>query len=202
MPVYTVAQGDCINSIANMFGLLPDTIWDHPQNAQLKQLRKDPNVLNPGDALFVPDKTPKEYGRPTEQKHIFKKKGVVVKLKIRLMDGDDPRANMPYQLEVDGTWTTGTTDGDGYVEQTIPAGAKKGKLLVGDGPTQDSNEFKSGTIDPIETDTGVKGRLQDLGFGTDNMPEALKAFQHRAGLPETGELDDATRARLKEMFGQ
>jgi len=202
MAVYTVAQGDCVSNIAKQFGLLPDTIWDHPQNAQLKQLRKDPNVLFPGDALFIPDKTLGIYPRPTDKRHLFKKKGVATKLKIRLMDGDQPRANVAYKLEVDGNWTTGTTDGDGYINEPIPPNAQKGQLLVGDGPTQDKHQLKFGTVDPMDTDSGAQGRLLDLGFGTDHLPDAINAFQTRTKIPVTGQLDDVTRAKLKEMFGQ
>jgi peptidoglycan hydrolase-like protein with peptidoglycan-binding domain len=48
----------------------------------------------------------------------------------------------------------------------------------------------------------VKKRLSDLGYGTDNMSEALKAFQAKQKLEVSGNIDDATRARLKEIFGQ
>jgi LysM repeat protein len=44
---YTVKQGDHLSSIAHEYGF-PDyqTIWNHADNAQLKQKRKNPNVLS------------------------------------------------------------------------------------------------------------------------------------------------------------
>ena len=50
---YTVKQGDYLAKIAAQFGFTNlKTIWDDPQNAKLKELRKNPNVLFPGDQLF------------------------------------------------------------------------------------------------------------------------------------------------------
>ena len=202
MPRHKVVQGECLSSLAEQHGFLVDTLWNHPDNTELRLKRKDANVLYPGDVVAIPEKQLKEESGSTEHLHRFRKKGTPAKLRIRLMDGNQPRANVPYQLEVDGTWMDGTTDGAGFLEHPIAPTAQKGKLLVGDGPTKDVFEWKFGTLDPIDTDQGVRGRLVDLGFGTDDMAEAIKAFQERSGLPVTGEPDAATRDMLKEQFGQ
>lgn len=39
---HQVGPGDCIVSIAYDNGFHPDTLWDHPENAELKALRHDP----------------------------------------------------------------------------------------------------------------------------------------------------------------
>ena len=202
MPTYTVVQGDCLSSIAERFGFFPVDLWNLSENAELKQKRKDPNVLYPGDSVFVPELRPKEASCGTDQRHTFRKKGVPAKLKLRLMDDDQPRATIPYQLEIDGQWLSGTTDRDGYLEHPIPPSARRGKLLAGEGPTKDVYELQFGTLDPIETEEGVRGRLTNLGYAGANLSEALKAFQQRAGLPVTGEIDNAMRTRLQKEFGQ
>ena len=56
MPEHMVVAGDCILSIAEENGFQWKTIWNHAANSKLKADRGDPNVLFPGDVVFVPDK--------------------------------------------------------------------------------------------------------------------------------------------------
>jgi hypothetical protein len=202
MPNYTVQQGDCLTSIADRCGLLWTTLWQHPNNNQLRQLRKDPNVLYPGDQLFVPELETKQVERPTDQHHAFVKKGDPAKLKIRLLDQDQPRAGIAYQLEIDGALKSGVTDAQGYVQQPLPPGAQRGKLTVGAGSTKDVYQIQFGALDPHDTDSGVRGRLINLGFGSDDIKEAIQAFQQKEGIPVTGTADATTQSRLKERYGQ
>jgi len=205
MPISrTIEQGECISSLSAAYGFFWSTIWNHADNADLKQLRKDPNALLEGDVVVIPDKTPKEESCSTEQKHKFKKKGTPAKIKIRLMLDDQPRKNEPYKLQIDGEWVKdGQTDGDGFLEVPIPPGARQGLLRVGSGERVDEYQLALGTLDPIDTDTGVKGRLHGLGYDCDgDIGPAISAFQKKEQLTVTGELDDQTRDKLKERFGQ
>ncbi len=202
MSTYNVRQGDCISSIADELGLKWETVWNHGNNASLRAKRKDPNVLYPGDEVYVPDREIKELSRSTDQKHKFVKKGEPTKLKLRLLDDYKPRAGVKYQLEIDGASKSGTTDSNGFITEMIPAGARSGRLLVGQGSTKDYYDLRLGELDPLETEDGVRGRLIDLGFGSDNLNDAISAFQKREGLETTGEANDATLNRLKERFGQ
>ncbi|HZF28930.1 MAG TPA: peptidoglycan-binding domain-containing protein [Gammaproteobacteria bacterium] len=154
--------------------------------------------------LFVPDKTPKNAGCGTEQKHTFKRKGVPAKLKIRLLLDDEPRANEPYHLTVDGRTVEGATDSDGFLEEPIPPGATRGQLRVGAGPVFDVFELALGTLDPIDTDSGVEGRLQGLGYPVhdDDLAPAIRAFQADEQLTVTGRVDAGTRDLLQQRFGQ
>ena len=62
--VHTVVQGEHLSGIANKYGFTSyKTIWDHAQNAELKKKRQNPNVIFPGDELFIPDKGQKEESR-------------------------------------------------------------------------------------------------------------------------------------------
>jgi hypothetical protein len=203
MPKYQVQQGDCITNIASASGLPWKSLWNHPENASLRQLRKDPNVLYPGDEIFVPERTERLETCATDQSHKFELKDTGAKVKLRLLDADQPRARQPYRLEIDGaTVASGQTDGDGIVTASIPPKAAEGMLYVGSGAAQDVYPLHLGNLDPIETAEGVGGRLLCLGYGTENIEEAITAFQQKHGLPVTGSADAATCAKLEERFGQ
>jgi N-acetylmuramoyl-L-alanine amidase len=203
MPKYTVQQGDCVTNIASASGLPWKILWNHPENAPLRQLRKDPNVLYPGDEIFIPERTVRLEQCATDKKHTFELKDTGAKIKLRLLDADQPRANQPYRLEIDGaTVASGQTDGDGIVAASIPPRAVEAILYVGTGEARDVYPLHLGNLDPIETDEGVGGRLLCLGYATENIEEAITAFQQKHGLSVTGSADAATRAKLEERFGQ
>jgi hypothetical protein len=64
---------------------------NHPENASLRQLRKDPNVLYPGDEIFVPERTERLESCATDQSHKFNEEDTGAKVKLRLLDADQPR---------------------------------------------------------------------------------------------------------------
>jgi hypothetical protein len=60
-----------------------------------------------------------------------------------------------------------------------------------------------GDMDPIDEPSGVAKRLVHLGYLVDEPDEdpdavadAVRRFQRREALPETGQVDDATKAAL------
>ena len=56
-----VEQGEYLAQIARSYGFVDyNTIWDAPENQGLKDKRKNPNILFPGDKLFIPDKETKD----------------------------------------------------------------------------------------------------------------------------------------------
>ena len=210
MPDYTVRQGDCLSSIAARYGLDWRSIWDHGKNSQLKRKRNDPNILLPGDVVFVPDKAVKQEDGGTQQRHRFVRKSASAKLRLQLLDEErNPRANLRYILAVDGSLHEGVTDGEGRIETEIPPSARSAKLTVQDGEKQEEFELSLGHVDPISETSGVQQRLTNLGFdcggesGTigERTAAALRGFQKQSGLPETGQIDATTRQNLEEIHG-
>jgi hypothetical protein len=200
---HTVSQGECLSSISAHYGFTWQTIWEHGLNAELKQLRKDPNVLFPGDVVKIPDRALKEESRGTDARHRFQKKGTPAKLKIRLLLNDKPRPERRYRLCIDGTWIKGQTDGAGFLEVKIPPHARQGELYVEEDGFEDVFQLQLGELDPIDTDEGVVKRLANLGYATTpDLAAGLRSFQHASGLTVTGTLDNATRAKLKEHHGE
>lgn len=200
---HRVRQGDCISSIAFASGFHWQILWQHPENAELNQRRQDPNMLLTGDLVQIPERTPKQEVGATEQRHRFRMLGVPAKLKLRLLVNDEPRANEPYQLNLDGRWEEGRTDAEGYLQTSIHPAVTTGQLVVGSGSLQDTYPLSFGTLDPIDTDSGVDGRLKDLGYDADaDRAGSIRAFQAKEGLAADGLVDEATRTRLKDSFGQ
>ncbi len=208
---YTVQPGDCMASIALVHGFLWETLWNLPENAQLKRTRKDPYVLFPGDQVFIPDLRSREWTCATNARHVFNKKGTVERVRIVLTDEKDkPLANQPYTLEIDRQIVhRGQTAGDGVIEHTIRPNAVEGRLLVGEGKNQLEYHIGLGRVDPIDEVSGVQGRLFNLGYyngpvdGKLNTQTttALLLFQDKYGIPPSGEIDKPTQAKLTEIFG-
>ncbi len=206
---HVVRAGECVSSIARDHGLFWQTIWDDAQNAIVKQTRIQPNVLMPGDRLHVPPVRRKEEPGATELRHRFVRRGEPSHLKIRVLDQDEPRANEPFKLVIDGQQEiTGFTDPEGRLDVPIPGNAKKGELTVGVEPDLYKATLNLGGLDPVATWAGVKARLKNLGFECpqtgerdDATIDALNEFRDSEGLPKSDDIDEATRDALARKHG-
>ena len=207
---HQVKQGDCISSIAFENGFFPDTLWDHPNNAELKQKRQDPNVLLPGDIVFVPDKRLKEVSEPTNQVHKFRYKSTPAKFRLQITEDGQPRADVPYVLTVDGVIVSKSGDkttSNGMVICSISPLAREGILTVGTGEETVEYNLVMGFLNPVHELTGVKQRLRNLGLydgAIDNnlneeTKDSLRAFQSLYKLDVTGEQNQATLAKLRDL---
>lgn len=210
MPEHSIAEGDCIVSLAEAHGLLWETIWNHPNNAELKAKREDPNILLPGDVLFIPEKRLKEQPKGTDQTHKFVRLGTPAKVRLRLLDFErKPRKNVQYSADVDGTRTEGTSDADGMIEFYAKPSAREVHLILTENGRREEHRLQLGQMDPADSLSGVQRRLHNLGYncgGEDGTlgeatQAALRAFQKERQLPITGQPDEATQSALRELHG-
>ena len=200
--MHTIVEGDSIPSIAFAAGLFPDTIWNHPQNAQLKELRQEMNVLFPGDQVYVPDKQRRVEMANTDQSHKFRRKGVPCRLRLQLFNIETPRANEDFELSIDGKAQKGSADDKGVIEIWLPPNAKQGLLKIG--KDEAIIELKFGHMDPVTEIAGLQKRLANVGYPSKEPPgeitgatrEALLSFQRRFQLEQSGEFDDDTKTLL------
>jgi hypothetical protein len=51
---YVIKQGDYLAKIAHRFGFDAIAVWNDETNATLRTVRPNPNILYPGDVLYVP----------------------------------------------------------------------------------------------------------------------------------------------------
>jgi hypothetical protein len=214
MPLYRAKQGDCIGSIAYSHGLTWEKVWNHPNNAKLKEQR-DPNLLFPGDEIFLPPLDRRTESVSTDQRHRFKVKDVPAKLHLRLVDIDDTtRAGLDYTINVDGRFFDGKTDNNGCIDVSIPPNAKKAILTVRPPcaaqedeadeqvytgppvhmlataqppPVIEQYEIWLGSVDPADEIVGIQERLINLGYDL---------------VKPNGALDEPTQSALRHLQKQ
>lgn len=206
---YTIEPGDCLASVAVAHGWFPDALWNHRANASLRKLRSDGYVLLPGDVIVIPECRPKIAAAATGHRHTFRRRGVPTRLRLRLLDDGKPRAETPYTLAVQGRTFRGQTDADGNVVAWISPEAGRAVLTIETVTQVESYELLLGHLDPMDTDDGPAQRLCSLGYlrhaqriEHDRFASAVQSFQVDAGLPPSGELDDATTSALTTAHGR
>ena len=211
---YTVKQGDYLSRIADEHGFTDyRTIWNHPKNDSLKQKRQNPNVLYPGDQVYIPDKETKEESRPTDQHHKFQVDRQKLRLQLVLEDlYEKPIANTQCELTIDQETHKLTTGGDGKIQVDIPAKASQGFLTIRGSETPFADEvipIKIGHLDPVEEVSGQQARLTNLGYFAgdidgqpgDDFESAVEEFQCDQGLKVDGVCGPVTQAKLKQVHG-
>lgn len=209
---YIARKNDCMASIAKKFGFGDyKIIYNHPQNAELKRKRPNPNLLVEGDKVFIPDKNLGEESCATEQKHRFELKRPKTMLRLVIKDDrGNPIAGKRYELKIGEKVFNGDTDGKGLIEQEIPAEATRGTLKVF---TEDEKlkvlswELSIGELEPVDTNKGTQGRLRNLAFyfgqidGRLDAPQtkaAIENFKKKNGLAPNDNVDDALRNKLRD----
>ena len=209
IPDHVVEQGECLSSIAEKSGHFWEKVWYHPRNVELRELRKDPNILLPGDLLFVPPIELRFESAATDQIHCFQRKGVPAKLQLQFCVEDKPRGGERYAITIsDGKVLEGTLDAEGRLEQPISPHAQWARVVVGVGAAISTYFLDLGHMDPITDLNGVQKRLLNLGYlpQMEDPPgeatrQAIIAFQHSRKLPETGTMNERTCAALEGAHG-
>jgi len=129
---HVVTQGEYASAIARRYGFSDyRAVWEAPENAALKAERKTPNVLFPGDRLFIPDRALREEPRPTDQRHRFVRRGQDLVLRVRFEHQYfRPIAATPCDVTVETQRSTLTSDGSGQVQRSIVPGTTAASVSV------------------------------------------------------------------------
>ncbi len=207
MATRTIKQGEHLAGITEDEGFADFlTLWDKDENKELKGQR-NPNVLFPGDKLFVPDLQHRTEDAETENRHRFIRKKSMLKLRLLVRNIDStPVANADCELTLNGPPISLITDDEGRVEHEIPPGLERARLVVPDHGLD--FDLRVGHLDPVDETSGVRARLNNLGYfsGYDKEEQkqltwAVEEFQAENDIIPTGVVDDKTRAKLKEVHG-
>lgn len=210
MSAYTIKPGDHLSQLAETAGFRSaDTVWNAPENKDLRGQRDNPSVLAPGDALFIPDKQKKVIQRSVDADHRFVAKVDKLNLRLLLLDFDNkPLSGVAATLTVAGKTMELTSGGDGAIQAKLPRSAQGGRLSVPDLGLD--LELQVGHLDPVHTESGWRARLVNLGYYRGSVGDdkdehakpwswALEEFQCDHDLPVTGKPDGATLAKLNSV---
>jgi hypothetical protein len=205
MPEHTIAPGETVAYLAELHGLSATAIWAHPLNQELRSRRRRLDALAPGDAIHLPERMERVDICATDRLHRFRRVGTPARIRLQFRAQGEPRAMLPFILEVSGLTLRGASDADGVIEVFVPASAREGRLRLGDADAP-SILLRLGGMAPDDTILGVRKRLANMGIAAPNgdnlaSPEwkgALAKLQGRLGVKPTALLDQATIDALRE----
>lgn len=216
---HVVHQGEWVSKISAQYGIADwRRVWNDSKNSGLVQKRKEPNVIYPGDRLFIPELELRQENCLTDKRHQFQL--VTSKKKLRLVLANwkqEPRVGVPCRLEINNKlWGSPTkTDGQGKVEFDIPEWVTVAQFLVGSDGSE-SYEVRVGHLDPIDEVSGYQQRLSNLGYNPGEIDgidgpktkSAIRLFQdsenYLAGsevLKVDGIMGPKTKEKLEQRHG-
>src|SRR5215204_836163 len=207
--IHKVEPGECLSSIGFDTGFFPQTLWELPENAALREKRESPHILREGDEVYIPDLRIKQQTAAINRRHRFKRKGVPEILRVRFLDElDEPRPGLKYELKIGGLLRKGETDEGGWLEEWIPPDEMEASITIldetGETPIEEKYDVQLGRLNPSRDPDGIRARLENLGIDCGETEEdlsmAISSFQnHYDDLDVTGVADEKTIAGLKEI---
>jgi len=212
---HRVKQGECLSSIAAKYRISDwRQIYNHPENAEIKRKRPNPNVIYPGDRLFIPEVQLRNVDAPTKMRHRFVLRAQPTVIRLLVQDEERrPACGKRYRLEIGGEIREGETNQEALIEHKVPATAEEGTLTVfldDDAPEHAySWPLSIGFLDPVDEITGIQARLNNLGFlcgpvdgilGSKTRA-AVRAFQQEFGLTVDGIAGLQTQSKLVDLHG-
>ena len=129
-------DGECLSAIAHRYGLKSwPELWNDDNNAALREKRKSPHVLHPGDEVAVPGLAISEVRYATDATYRIEVARPELALDVVVADHHGrPFKSQPYELFLtdpadakEGTepLRRGTTGGDGSVREKLSAGTTR-----------------------------------------------------------------------------
>ncbi len=209
-----VAEGEGLALLALESGHFWQTLWDLPENAELREARGHPEVLLPGDRVTIPPLRSKSVAAVTNKVHRFRRRGMPVPLTYVIRDGaGDPLGSLRYELVVGTASFAGTSKSDGSLTHFADPLAATGTLTVWPAlegyPEKVTWTIALDRLNPVDTVRGMISRLNSLGYAAGAVEEPLSAparqalmeFQQAEALEVTGEIDTATIDAMRTRFG-
>jgi hypothetical protein len=195
---YVVRQGDYLDKLAHLYGFRADEVWQHDANRALRERRPSPSLLAPGDVLHVPI-DPSERGVEVypKQANRYRARTPLVEVTVVLRDeaGEPSCVGEAFAAFVRGERVEGVVAEGGRVRLSVPVTESEVTVVLERlGVVM---PVRVGHLDPLDEASGVRHRLDHLGYDTSDLDEATRAFQRAHELEPTGVVDEATRRALR-----
>jgi hypothetical protein len=185
MQPYVIKQGDYLAKLAYQFGFDAETVWMDGKNSDLRALRFNPNILFPGDVLYIPDSPAQAPAGPTlavGQTNKFTSDIPTIQIMVLFRGTESTTfASQPFTVNELPDVTGLQTNGDGLATIDVPVTLSSITLVFSTlGMTQ---SVLIADMDPVDTLSGIFKRLQNLGcIGQDVVFDATDLETLRSGL--------------------
>ena len=226
---YVVKQDDTLSAIAKKHKTTAKKIWNHSKNSKLKETRESMDVLLKGDKLWIPPPEQKDEGLKLESVNTLYVDEEHGDIKIVFLKYGKPRKGLqytPYFEESGISNICSALDADAMALHEVDHDEKTGKISLE--PEKDSEidieeySLRIGWLDPLDYLSGVQARLRNLGyffdvhkwfpFESSRKPysedeadlltkNAIAVFQVENGIEPTGEYNEETKNKLREVHG-
>jgi Putative peptidoglycan binding domain len=178
---HVVKTGESPAQIAASYGFEDwTTIYQHADNADLRQKRKDPGAIFPGDVVAIPTREPTVYTLATGKRHRIVVKRPKAKLNVVVKDHEgEPLAGKAFELRAPSLAAPieGTTTADGHIESKVPLDLIQAQLVVWDSDDKNGMRYvwslDLGGLFPPEAEGGARQRLNNLGYHAGQASDAV-----------------------------
>ena len=209
---HTIAAGETLAGLAAEHGFSRGSqIYDHADNASLRERRNNPDILAAGDVVVLPDPTPGAAQIRVGARHRFQVRRPRQQLRLQPLGAEGQALDgWHYVLELENTRFEGVVDG--CIEHPIPLGTRRARLEVQ--PEDDAQpsitwDLQVGHLEPAETAAGLQARLNNLGFSAGAIDAnigpkteaGLRRFQTAHGLNVDGVFTPEVVDKLREEHG-
>lgn len=214
MKTYVVRSGDYLKKIAHAVGWQAEALWNDPSNAKLTA-KRDPNQLLPGDVFHIPDTVTNTLVVSAGSTNRYVAEIPKTKVKLTFKNEKGSFAERTVHSRRSGRAGGRNDRWGGCCRSEVPVHCREVTVTFPDRKVV--YPIRVGDMDPIDEPSGVRKRLEHLGYQSHTSDDALtgmedgdvdeglrksvRRFQTAEGLNPTGELDDETKAKLLEKHG-
>jgi N-acetylmuramoyl-L-alanine amidase len=213
--IHVVRPGECLSTIARRHGFASwRAVYECPENQDFRRQRPNPNLIWPGDQVFIPDPSRRQELADTAQRHRFRTRRSAPRLRLVLKDPQDqPLGSVRFRALAGERVSEGETDAQGALDIPVAADVPCVDLTLWPYPSRPETsivlKLGLGTLAPLETTEGVQARLNNLLFDAGDVDgihgrittAALKGFQDHCGLDVNGIAGPETAGELRKRYG-